>query len=70
MELVTSVVSGVFGLVFFIIEFILIVYALLDIFKNPNFTLNTKLLWVLIIVLIPILGSLLYIFWGRNQSFL
>jgi hypothetical protein len=70
MELITSIVSGVFGLVFFIIELILIVYALLDIFKNPNFNLNTKLLWVIIIVLIPILGSLLYIFWGRNQSFL
>jgi hypothetical protein len=70
MELVTSIVSGVFGLVFFIIELILIVYALLDIFKNPGFNLNTKLLWVIIIVLIPILGSLLYIFWGRNQSFI
>jgi divalent metal cation (Fe/Co/Zn/Cd) transporter len=70
MELVTSIVSGVFGLVFFVIELILIVYALLDIFKNPNFNLNTKLLWVIIIVLIPILGSLLYIFWGRNQSFI
>jgi divalent metal cation (Fe/Co/Zn/Cd) transporter len=70
MELVTSVISGVFGLVFFVIEFVLIVYALLDIFKNPSFSLNTKLLWVIIIVLIPILGSLLYIFWGRNQNFL
>ena len=69
MEFVTSIVSGVFGLIFFVIEFALIVYALLDIFKNPNFNFNTKLLWVIIIVLIPILGSLLYIFWGRNQSF-
>lgn len=70
MELVTSLISGLFGLVFFIIELVLVVYALLDIFRNPNFTLNTKLLWVIIIVLIPILGSLLYIFWRRNQSFL
>ena len=70
MEIVTSLVSGLFGLIFFIIEVILIVYALMDIFKNPNFNTNTKLLWVIIIVLIPILGSLLYLFWGRNQSFL
>lgn len=70
MEIVTSLVSGLFGLIFFIIELILIVYALMDIFKNPNFNTNTKLLWVVIIVLIPILGSLLYLFWGRNQSFL
>jgi len=70
MEIVTSLVSGLFGLIFFIIEVILIVYALMDIFKNPNFNTNTKLLWVVIIVLIPILGSLLYLFWGRNQSFL
>jgi divalent metal cation (Fe/Co/Zn/Cd) transporter len=70
MEIVTSLVSGLFGLIFFIIELVLIVYALMDIFKNPNFNTNTKLLWVIIIVLIPILGSLLYLFWGRNQSFL
>jgi predicted lysophospholipase L1 biosynthesis ABC-type transport system permease subunit len=70
MEFVTTIISGLFGLVFFIIELILVVYAILDIIKNPNFSFNTKLLWVIIIVLIPILGSLLYIFWGRNQNFL
>ncbi|WP_295653101.1 PLDc N-terminal domain-containing protein [uncultured Mucilaginibacter sp.] len=70
MEFVTSMVSGVVGLIFFIIELILVVYALMDIFKNSSFSQSTKLLWFIIILLIPILGSLLYLFWGRTKNFL
>ena len=70
MEFVTSMVSGVVGLIFFLIELILVVYALMDIFKNSSFSQSTKLLWFIIILLIPILGSLLYLFWGRTKNFL
>jgi len=69
MEYVSSFISGAFGLVFFIIEAILVIYAVLDIIKNRNFNMNTKLLWVIIIILIPILGSILYLVWGRNKNF-
>ena len=70
MEIFTTIISGLFGLVFFLIWLALVVCALWSIFKNPSFNQNTKLLWVIIILIAPILGSLLYLFWGRTQSFL
>lgn len=70
MHFISELISGVFGLIFFVAYLILFLYALLDIFKNPNLNQTTKLLWILIILVAPILGSLIYIFWGRNQSFL
>lgn len=70
MHFISELISGIFGLIFFIAYVILFIYALLDIFKNPNLNQTTKLLWILIILIAPILGSLIYIFWGRNQTFL
>ena len=70
MHFISELISGIFGLIFFVAYLILFVYALLDILKNPNLNQTTKLLWILIILVAPILGSLIYIFWGRNQSFL
>jgi hypothetical protein len=70
MHFISELISGVFGLIFFFAWALLVVYALLDIFKNSNFNQNTKLLWIIIILVAPILGSMIYIFWGRNQNFL
>jgi len=70
MHFISELISGVFGLIFFVITAILVIYALLDVLKNPGLNGNTKLLWIIIIILLPIIGSLLYIFWGRNQNFL
>ncbi|OCX50921.1 hypothetical protein BEL04_19565 [Mucilaginibacter sp. PPCGB 2223] len=70
MHFISELISGIFGLIFFVAYLILFLYALLDILKNPNLNQITKLLWILIILVAPILGSLIYIFWGRNQSFL
>lgn len=70
MHFITSFISGAFGLVFFIAWVLLVVYALLDIMRNTNFNNSTKLLWIIVILIAPILGSLIYIFWGRTQNFL
>jgi hypothetical protein len=51
-----------------LIPFILIVYCLYDIsrskFKDP---LN-KLLWTIIVIFVPILGSVFYLILGRSQK--
>jgi hypothetical protein len=70
MQFISSVISGTFGLIFFIAWILLVVYALVNVLRNSGFNQSTKLLWIIIILIAPILGSLLYIFWGRNQSFL
>ncbi|SDM18134.1 Phospholipase_D-nuclease N-terminal [Daejeonella rubra] len=50
-----------------ILWFILIVYTLLDLLKS-NLPTNTKLLWLIVILIAPILGSIIYFVVGRNKQ--
>ena len=43
------------------------IYCLIDILKN-KFTQNDKLIWILVVILIPFIGSLLYLFIGKNKK--
>ena len=43
------------------------VYCLIDILKN-RFEQNDKLIWLLVVSLVPFLGSLLYLFIGKNKK--
>lgn len=45
---------------------ILIVYTLLDLFKSNKPT-NTKLLWLIVILIAPVLGSIIYFIFGRTN---
>lgn len=60
-------IGGFFRFIFAIIWFILLIITLMDLFKS-SFPLNTKLLWLIVILLAPVLGCLAYLFWGRHQS--
>ena len=42
-------------------------WALADILKN-NFKKNYKLIWIIVVVMIPILGAILYFMIGRKQK--
>jgi ABC-type transport system involved in cytochrome c biogenesis permease component len=46
---------------------ILWIIALVDCLRS-NFEKEGKILWILVIVFLPILGSLLYLFIGRGQK--
>jgi membrane protein DedA with SNARE-associated domain len=35
---------------------------------GSNKPTNTKLLWIIVIILAPILGPLLWFFWGKRQA--
>jgi len=59
-------IGGFFRFIFGIIWFILIVMALMDLFKSTLPT-NTKLLWLIVILIAPVLGSLIYLLWGKYQ---
>ncbi len=41
--------------------------ALIDILRN-DFTGNNKLIWVIVVLLAPILGAILYFFIGTKQK--
>ena len=61
-------IGGLFRFIFGVIWFILIVITLMDLFKS-NLPTNTKLLWLIVILIAPVLGSLIYLIWGKNQRF-
>jgi hypothetical protein len=50
-----------------ILVFILPLIALVDILKN-NFEGDSKLIWVIVVIFLPIMGSILYFLIGRNQK--
>lgn len=58
--------GGFFRFIFGLIWFILIVVALMDLFKSGLPT-NTKLLWLIVILVAPVLGSIIYLVLGRNN---
>jgi len=58
--------SGLIRFVFGIIWIVLLVYTLMDLFKS-NLATNTKLLWLIVILIAPLLGSFLYLWIGRNN---
>lgn len=58
-----SFVTGTFGLIVMIIWLLLLIFTLLHAIGNRNIDKNSKVLWVAIMVVVPILGSLVYLFW-------
>jgi TctA family transporter len=66
--LILLFVGGVLRFLLGIIWFILIVVTLLDLLKSRLPT-NTKLLWLIVILLAPVLGSIIYLLVGRNNKF-
>lgn len=59
-------IGGFFRFIFWILWLILVVMALMDLYKN-NLPTNTKLLWLIVILIAPVLGSLIYLLWGKHQ---
>jgi hypothetical protein len=57
--------EGIFSLAFIaiiggLIVLLLPVFAILDILKVETITRSEKVLWIILIVIIPILGSIIY----------
>lgn len=61
-------IGGVLRFLLGIIWFVLIVFTLIDLLRSSLPT-NTKLLWLIVILLAPVLGSLIYLLLGRNKKF-
>jgi hypothetical protein len=52
----------------FIIQITLMVIALIDLFKREGMNSNTRLVWVLVIVIINIFGPISYFLFGRKDK--
>jgi hypothetical protein len=57
-----------FILFFILIPFLFILLALVDILRSEFTEPNNKIIWVIVVLLLPLLGSLLYFLIGRNQK--
>ncbi len=58
--------SGGLSLVLSLASLVLWIAALVDILRKPS-SGSTKIIWVLVILFLPCLGSILYFAIGRNQ---
>jgi len=47
---------------------ILIIYCLLDITRSNFQDSANKIIWAIIVLLAPVIGSLAYLIWGRKQK--
>ena len=47
----------------------LILAALYHISRNSGMVFPVKVLWFIIILLAPFLGSIIYLIWGKNKKF-
>ncbi len=52
----------------FLIPFVLFIWALVDILKSEFQDENNKIIWVVVVLLLPLLGAILYFFIGRKQK--
>jgi len=50
------------------IPFILMVYSVVDIVRSDFKDTTHKLLWILIVVLAPLIGSIIYLLIGRSKK--
>ncbi|MGC4033609.1 MAG: PLD nuclease N-terminal domain-containing protein [Tepidisphaeraceae bacterium] len=56
-----------FGGIIGLLCFALWIWALVDAIQNPALDSNGRLIWVLVIIFLPFIGSILYLVIGRNK---
>jgi hypothetical protein len=56
-------VSGTLGLILMIVWIALLLFTFLHAIGNKNIDRGNKVLWIVIMIVVPILGSLVYLFW-------
>jgi hypothetical protein len=59
-------IGNILRFLFGILWAILVIYTLIDLLKSNKPT-NTKLLWLILILIAPILGSIIYFVLGKTN---
>lgn len=67
MELLTGGIGILFVCFLFLVPTAIWIWAIVDAAKSEFKDGNTKIVWVLIIVLLPFIGTILYFAIGRSQ---
>lgn len=67
MELLLPKLGVIFWIIFVLLVMLLPLMAIISILTSNFKDSTTKLIWVVVIIFIPILGSILYFLIGRSQ---
>ena len=67
MELLLPDMGLVFWTIFLLLVILFPIIALFSLLKSIFKDSTTKLIWVLVIILVPVAGPILYFFIGRRQ---
>ena len=68
MYLITSAIGGTLGLIFLIVWGLLSLFSLINVIRTAKLNLASKILWAIVIIVVPILGSLIYLFWRKVKE--
>ncbi len=68
MYLITSAFGGTLGLLFLGIWAMFSFYALVSVLRNHNISGGGKMMWIIAIIIVPVFGSLFYVFWHKIRA--
>ena len=52
---------------FSLLTFVLWLWMLINAIKNPSLSSNERIIWVLVIIFLPCVGSLIYFFMAKSK---
>ena len=55
-------------LILILIVLSLPLFCILDIIRSKFQTPNANILWIIVVLVAPVIGSILYLTWGRSQK--
>jgi len=70
MYILTPAISGALGMLFLALWLTLAVLTILSVLRNQQHTLTAgnMLLWIIIILVVPIIGPLIYLLWKSSKK--
>ncbi len=69
--MMASIIGAFFGLIFFVISllgFVFWLWMLIHAITNKGLSDGEKIVWVLVIIFLPLLGSIIYFFVGKSKG--
>jgi Flp pilus assembly protein protease CpaA len=52
----------------FLFPLLVSILAIKDIFENRQLNNNSKLIWIVTVIIVPLLGSIAYFFFGKPKN--
>jgi hypothetical protein len=64
---VDSTVQGIVGVVVGILILVIFIWTLVSIVTNPNHGFFGKFIWIIVVFFLSLLGSILWVLFGRGR---